>query len=277
LAVTEDRIELDQFIAKVAESRYSALLLDYDGTLAPFLVDRQQAVPYPGVVATLQEIMASGRTRVIIVTGRSALDVVALLGIRPHPEIWGVHGFEHLLPDGTYETPSLGEDAYSALKEAERWLISQGFEALAERKPGSIAVHWRGLAEATVSEIRRAVLQGWFPIAQSALLSVMEFDGGVEMRVPDLDKGDAVRIITEEMGSEAPIAFLGDDITDERAFDALGQRGLSVLVRTDWRKTSAQLWVRPPAELLEFLTRWMDACYTTRPQNSPERERTAYE
>jgi trehalose 6-phosphate phosphatase len=264
LSVTENQAELGQFMARVAQSERSALLLDYDGTLAPFAVDRKEAVPYPGVVATLQEIMASGRTRVVIVTGRIAPEIVALLGIHPNPEIWGLHGLEHLSSDGTYEIPRLGEDVSSALAEADRWLTTHGFQALAEHKLGGIAVHWRGLAEAKASEIRHQVLQGWFPIAQSALMSVMEFDGGVEVRVPDLDKGDAVRTVTEEMDSEAPIAYLGDDVTDERAFDALGHRGLSVLVRADWRKTSAQLWLRPPNELLDFLMRWMEACYAPR-------------
>jgi trehalose 6-phosphate phosphatase len=279
LKATQDRIELGQFIAKVARSERSALLLDYDGTLAPFSVDRQEALPYPGVVPTLQEIMASGRARVVIVSGRSVPEVVALLGIHPHPEIWGVHGLEHLSPNGTFEVPPFGEEVSSALTNAEGWLVNQGLQALAEHKTGSLAVHWRGLTEGRASEIRSKVLQGWFPIAQRALMSVMEFDGGVEMRAPDLDKGDAVRIVAEEMGPDAPIAYLGDDVTDERAFTALGNRGLSVLVRPDWRKTSAQLWLRPPHELLDFLTRWMDACYTmhTEKRRGPEPLRSIYE
>ena len=246
---------------RVAESQRSALLLDYDGTLAPFSVDRQEATPYPGVVLTLQEIMASGRTRVVIVTGRSAPEIVSLLGIRPHPEIWGAHGLERLSPDGAYEVLPLDRDVGAALAEADQWLVTQELQDLAEHKPGSIAVHWRGLAGARAVEIRHRVLRGWFPIAQGALMSILEFDGGVEMRVPDLDKGDAVETVAREVGEDAPIAYLGDDATDERAFLALGKRGLSVLVRPEWRKTSAQLWLRPPNDLLNFLTRWMDACY----------------
>ena len=268
MPITANHIELERFIAKVAESKRSALLLDYDGTLAPFSVERQEAAPYPGVVPTLQEIMASGRTRVVIITGRSSAEVVALLGIHPHPEIWGLHGLEHLSPDGTYEMPRLNEDISGALTEAERWLTIQGLEALAEHKLGSIAVHWRGLPEARALEVRHQVLRGWFPIAQSAPMSIMEFDGGVEIRVPDLHKGDAVQSVIKEMGTGTPIAYLGDDATDERAFAALGSRGLSVLVRADWRKTSAQVWLCPPNELLDFLMRWMEACTGRRPRSS---------
>jgi trehalose-phosphatase len=259
LPVAEDQVVLEEFMDKVAESERSALLLDYDGTLAAFSVDRQDALPYPGVVPTLREIMRSGRTRVVVVTGRSAHEVVPLLGIDPHPEVWGAHGLEQLKPDGGYEVPPLDEEVSEALTDADQWLIAQGFEALAEHKPGSIAVHWRGLPDSRAAEIWQQVLRGWFPIAQKKLMSILEFDGGVEMRVPDVDKGDSVRTIIQGMDSKAPIAYLGDDATDERAFDALRDRGLSVLVRAEWRKTSAKLWLRPPDELLEFLTLWMEA------------------
>jgi|HubBroStandDraft_6_1064221.scaffolds.fasta_scaffold201659_2 trehalose 6-phosphate phosphatase len=267
MPLAERQIEIEQFIGKVAVAERSALLLDYDGTLAPFSIDRGEALPYPGVVPTLQEIMGSGRTRVVIVTGRSAPEVVPLLGIHPHPEVWGAHGLQHLRPDGTCETLPLDKEVLSALENARRWLKSEGFQNLAEEKPGGIAVHWRGLPKSRTVEVRDRVLRGWFPIAQDSLMSILEFDGGVEIRVPDLHKGDAIRIITQEMNRETPIAYLGDDATDEPAFDALGDRGLSVLVRPEWRKTSARLWLRPPEELLDFLTLWMAACYDRQAEN----------
>jgi hypothetical protein len=37
-------------------------------------------------------------------------------------------------------------------------------------------------------------------------------------------------------------------------------RGISVLVRPEWRQTTAQLWLKPPDELLEFLGLWLQAC-----------------
>jgi len=64
----------------------------------------------------------------------------------------------------------------------------------------------------------------------------------------------------DEIGPEVPVAYLGDDLTDERAFRALGRAGLSVLVRPEWHTTAAALWIRPPEDLREFLTRWLQAC-----------------
>jgi trehalose 6-phosphate phosphatase len=253
-------IEVEQFMNAVELSRVSALLLDYDGILAPFCLNRQQAFPYPGMTALLQEITANGRTRVVIITGRSAHEVIPLLAVHPAPEIWGLHGSERLRPDGTCETPRVEEPVQRALAEADRWLREQGLDHRAEFKTGAVAIHWRGLDEAKAAEIRARVLLGWFPIAQSAPMELLEFDGGIEMRMQGRDKGDAVHTILDEIGPEAPVAYLGDDITDERAFLALGARGLTVLVRPEWRKTAAALWIRPPEGLREFLTRWLQAC-----------------
>jgi len=268
---TVNPIEVEQFMRAVAESPASALLLDYDGTLAPFCLNRQQAIPYPGITELLQEIIANGRTRVVIITGRNAHEVIPLLAIHSDLEIWGCHGLERLRPDGNCETPRVDEPVMRALAEAERWLRHQGLHHRAEFKTGAIAVHWRGLDEAMAAETRSQVLLGWLPIAQSTPMELLQFDGGIEMRMPGRDKGDAVRTILGEIGPEVPVAYLGDDITDERAFIALGTLGLSVLVRPGWRETAAALWISPPEGLRTFLTQWLRACREGRHRARTER------
>jgi trehalose-6-phosphatase len=60
----------------------------------------------------------------------------------------------------------------------------------------------------------------------------------------------------EDIPEGTPVAFLGDDQTDEDAFEMLGERGLKVLVRPEFRDTKADLWLVPPKELLTFLDDW---------------------
>ena len=57
----------------------------------------------------------------------------------------------------------------------------------------------------------------------------------------------------------AAAAYLGDDHPDEDAFAAIRGRGCGVLVRPQWRRTHATLWLRPPAGLIRFLERWRDS------------------
>lgn len=254
--------KVEEFLRGVAEASQSALLLDYDGTLAPFSTERDQAHPYEGVSKILQQILDSGRTRLIIVSGRDAHEVSPLLKLKPMPEVWGAHGLQRLHPNGKCEMPEIPIHVAQALDDARRWLGYQGLEHLAEIKPGSIAVHWRSLSENAASELRSRILLGWFRMAERNSLKLLEFDGGVEMRMANLDKGDAVKTILGEVGPDVPVAYLGDDVTDERAFQALGNRGLTILVRPKPRRTAARIWMKPPADVLEFLSGWQRALET---------------
>jgi trehalose-phosphatase len=212
------------------------------------------------VVSALQEILGVGNTRVVIISGRDVTETVPLLSIKPHPEVWGLHGLQRLKADGSVELCELDDSTVEALAAAEVWLRSQNLLDAAELKTGSIAVHWRGLPEAEAQAVRDRVLLGWRRIAKQFGSSLMDFDGGVEIRSPRVNKGTAVRTILSEMDAEVPAAYLGDDSTDEDAFGAMDGRGLSILTRPEWRPTAAQIWLRPPDELLELLSEWLRAC-----------------
>jgi len=119
---------------------------------------------------------------------------------------------------------------------------------------------WRGLSESGVNALRARVLLGWRPIAESSGLGLLDFDGGIEVRTPEADKSDVVRAFLGEIGRNTPAAYLGDDNTDESAFQAMQGPGLSVLVRPTWRQTAAQIWLQPHGLLLGFLGLWLKAC-----------------
>ena len=254
-------IQCGPLFETLAQANSRVLLVDYDGTIAPFRVDRNNAFPYPSVPDLLECIGNITRTRLVMVTGRKVEDLIHLLGIQPHPEIWGVHGLERLMPDGTYDFVRVHENEKKALFEAEALLEYEGLMELTETKPGAIAVHWRGLDKGAIHEARTAAYRAFLPLASQAGLLVSEFDGGVELRVAGRNKGDVVRIILAEVGEDVPVAYMGDDITDEDAFRALrwNSRGLGVLVRPEYRLTDASVWLRPPDELEGFLRDWLRA------------------
>ena len=84
--------DLDLFFKRLSKVQHRALLLDYDGTLAPFHLHRDQAFPYPGVMEILDAIMEAGYTRVVLVSGRWTQDLLPLLGLKQLPEISFVLG-----------------------------------------------------------------------------------------------------------------------------------------------------------------------------------------
>jgi trehalose-phosphatase len=254
--------QVERFLEELAQSDESALLLDYDGTLAPFHIDRHRAFPYPCVTELLQRIMKTGRTRVVLITGRPARDIVPLLGLAPQPEIWGAYGLQRLEPDGTCKMPRIGENVVRALSEAMQLLKEAGLSNLAEAKPASIAVHWRGLEDSVAARIRSTVLLGWLPLADRTRMILQDFDGGVEILMPGSNKGEALRDLLMTVDPGTPVAYLGDDQTDEHAFRALRNQGLSILVRPEWRETAADVWLRPPGELVNFLFQWLAVCWS---------------
>jgi trehalose 6-phosphate phosphatase len=254
-------LQLRDFFDQLAAHPASALALDYDGTLAPFHIDRNAAVPWPGVREAIQKILESRRTRVIFISGRKAEQVRDLLGILPPPEIWGVHGRQRLFPDGHTIMAPLRWSDEQGLAEATAWLKNHDYLRFSECKPGSIAVHWRGLPADRLALLGPAVHAAFTPIAERSGMSLLQFDGGLELRPLEPNKGTAVRTLLSELPPGTPFAFLGDDTTDEDAFLALRDtNALTILVRSAWRPTNAQLWVRPPEQLLAFLNEWVIRC-----------------
>jgi trehalose-phosphatase len=254
------RFDVDGFFARVAKAPARVLMLDYDGTLAPFHVDPALAAPYPGVVPLLDAIVEAGRTHLVIVSGRWIKDLVPLLGLKRQPELWGSHGWERLGTDGDYRSARLRPLARMLLSSTDDRLV--GLTALGariERKHASIACHWRGLSNGQIAEIRAKLFEIWMELAHANELAWHDFDGGIELRAAGRDKGDVVRALAAEAGPDAALAYLGDDLTDEDAFRAMPDHGAAVLVQLRPRRTDASVWVRPPEELLEFLQRWHEA------------------
>ena len=251
---------LESFYRSLRQAEERLLLLDYDGTLAPFRVDRNKAVLNPDVRKSLNRILKEQHSRIVIISGRWTTDLIPLLALDGLPEIWGSHGIERLRPDGTYEILELDKKALQGLVKANAWINQNGLDSRIEEKPGCLALHWRGLDAKTIREMHDKVMKKWTSISQEAHLSVHEFDGGIELRVSGFDKGNAVETILSEVNGNVAAAYLGDDLTDEDAFKAIQGSGLGILVREEFRPTAASIWLKPPGEMLQFLDEWDRAC-----------------
>jgi len=253
--------KLDEFFRSFTGAAHPALLVDYDGTLAPFRVDRFKARPWAGVRDLLARIQNQGRTRMVVVTGRPAAEIAPLLGVEPAPEVWGLHGAERLHPDGRRELEKIPPETRAKLHAVREQLRRDSLGGLIEEKPNAATMHWRGAPPRKARAIEKRTRALFEPLAQMDGLALLDFEAGLELRA-GRDKGEAVRVLLEETGDGKlhPAAYLGDDLTDEAAFRAIKGRGLGVLVRRQHRPTSADVWLQPPGELRDFLRRWWHAC-----------------
>ena len=257
MQVLNPSFDIDWFFKRLKGAARAALLLDYDGTLAPFRRERDRAVPYPGVGERLERLMRQPSDRLVIVSGRWSRDLKPLLGLTRPPEIWGCHGAERALPDGTEILRPIGERAVTGLVAIDEWARKQGLARFLERKPTSVAFHWRGRTAEESARLRELITGRWDSQLGGFALQRHEFDGGLEIRVQGVTKAEAVREILAELPAGTPLAYLGDDLTDEDAFAALPENALKILVRPEKRRTLADLWLIPPEELLAFFDRWI--------------------
>ena len=238
-------------------------MLDYDGTLAPFRVDRSKARPYTGVREVLARIQESGRTRIVVISGRPAREISPLLRgfppvLRDPVEVWGLHGAERLYTDGRHEVEQASPATQRKLDEVREYLRHSNLGGEIEDKPNAVVMHWRGASPRTARFIEQRARELFEPLVKLDGLMLLEFESGLELRV-GRDKGGAVDTVIGEVPPGTPVAFLGDDLTDEAAFASVNRWSgphLSILMRAEPRPTSAMLWMRPPSGLRGFLKRW---------------------
>ncbi|SPM28673.1 trehalose-phosphatase [Mycobacterium terramassiliense] len=236
--------------------RGPAVFYDFDGTLSDIVDDPDAARPVAGAVQALQELAA--QCPVAVLSGRDLADVRKRLGV---PGIWyaGSHGFELTAPDGTHHQ---NEDAAAAIPVLEqaagelRDALGPIPGVVVEHKRFGVAVHYRNAARDRVGEVAAAVRAA----GRRDALRVTTGREVIELR-PDMDwdKGKTLRWVIDHLdrataGPLLPI-YLGDDITDEDAFDAIRADGIPILVRHNEdgdRATAARFALDSPAGVAEF-------------------------
>ncbi len=232
-----------------------AVFFDFDGTLSDIVNDPDAARPATGASEALQQL--AKQCPVAILSGRDLADVSKRVGL---PGIWyaGSHGFELTGPDGTHHQNEGAAAAIPVLQRAAAQLREQLGPipgVVVEHKRFGVAVHYRNAARDRVGEVAAAVRNAG---ARDAL-RVTTGREVIELR-PDLDwdKGKTLRWVMDHLGSQAgplmPI-YLGDDITDEDAFDAVRADGVPILVRHNDdgdRATAALFALASPAQVVVF-------------------------
>ena len=248
--------EQADFGQKLSACRRAVLFLDYDGTLAPIVPDRDNARPYPGVRDALERLLEIKRCRLVLVSGRRVTEIQPLLQSRLPFEAWGSHGGEHLRVTGQLEMASIPETAHEGLRIAVERASHLLNEQAIERKPNSVAAHVSGVNAELAPQYLIELEELWEPIAEEFDLELLDFHQGLEMRVPGITKSEAVSSVLSEEPQDAVVAYLGDDITDEDAFSTLRDFGETILIGSEERPTSAKWLLKKEPEgrhIINFL------------------------
>lgn len=240
----------------VSLARHRLLMLDFDGTLAPFAVDRRSARPLPASLERVRHIASHGHTTVAIVSGRPLREVESLLGPLP-VAIVGEHGWERRYPDGTVVRERLEASESRAIETAERVARSQGWGELIERKHSAVVLHTRSLPDRWARKIQERCAEAWRTLGRGTRVALDRISGGLELRATRRHKGTVVETLQLESPPGTLGVFVGDDVTDEDAFGAVREWGFGIRVGRAERPSLAMGQIASCEAVPAFLEDWL--------------------
>ena len=246
----------DRLWERVAAASHRILFLDYDGTLAPFHVDRDKARAGHEILGRVRDIASTPGTTVAIVSGRPLAELTEHLG--PMPVILvGEHGWEVLRPGDHVEQYPLSPQNLAGLEGAWRVTEREEWRVRVERKRTALVLHTRGLPREEERRLLDAAGLAWRDLADRGGMRLDRIDGGIELRVAGRDKGSAVREINANCPPGAFAVYVGDDATDEDAFREVEAHGFGILVGPAARVSRASGRLPSTQAVVRFLERWL--------------------
>ncbi|MFB9906022.1 trehalose-phosphatase [Allokutzneria oryzae] len=238
--------ELRRALVQLARTPRLLVACDYDGTLSPIVPDPEQARPLPESVNALRSLASLSSTTVAVISGRALRDLATLSRLPSEVHLVGSHGsefdvgFVHALEGPTRQL--------LARVRAELEQLAAGLEGVyLEHKPASVAVHVRRAEPEVGARLLDAVRSG--PCTWDGV-QVTEGKAVVELAVVRTDKGDALSVLRRQVGATAAV-FLGDDVTDEKAFATLAGPDLGIKVGEG--ETAAEFRVAETADVAAVL------------------------
>jgi len=240
-------IELQRSLDSISRVPRLLVTCDFDGTLAPIVSNPADARMLPDAATALTALADLPGTEVALVSGR-ALGVLRTLSAVPASiHLVGSHGAEF----DTGFAHDIDEDLLARIIAELNEIAADKPGVTVETKPASVALHVRNASPAdgeAALEQARLASESWDAHA-TAGKAVLEF------AVIQTDKGEAVDILRDQTGSTA-VVFLGDDVTDEKAFARMREGDIGVKVGPG--DTAARFRIGSPDDVAEALTYLLD-------------------
>ncbi|MEU4801066.1 trehalose-phosphatase [Actinosynnema sp. NPDC023587] len=208
--------ELRRAIVQLARTPRLLVACDYDGTLAPIVANPEDARPLPESVGALRSLAGLHETTTAVISGRALRDLATLSRLPSEVHLVGSHGSEFDV--GFVHALDADARALHRRLETELETIVDGHEGVSlEVKPASIAVHIRRAEPPVGERVLDAVRGG---PSHWAGVQVTEGKAVIELAVVQTDKGHALDVLRHRVSATAAV-FVGDDVTDEKAFARL--------------------------------------------------------
>ena len=242
--------DLQQALETLARTGKLLVALDFDGTLSPLVERAEDARPLDGSAAAVRELAALPDTVTALISGRALDSLRTVASPEPETLLIGSHGAETWTGPNAEPLSLTPEQAQllSRARSAVETVAARHPGSRLEDKPAGVVLHTRGMdgpvALAATDEVRREL---------GRLDGVQVTDGKsvLEASVVHTHKGEGLGALRELTGATA-VLFAGDDVTDERGFEALLPGDVGVKVGDG--DTAAAYRVDSPEAFTEVLT-----------------------
>lgn len=246
-------------IEKKLNSKRIALFLDYDGTLTPIVETPDKAVISVKDREVLKRLAGCPSCKLAIISGRSLKDIKKFVGLK-NIIYSGNHGLQIEGPEIKFQSPV--SDRYKTILSRIKKDLIKGLlhikGAFVEDKGLTLSIHYR-LADKKDLPLAEAIFKRAVkPYLMRKKIRVTSGKKVFEIRPPvEWDKGKIVlwllareRFILGQKGL-FPV-YIGDDTTDEDAFRALKNKGLTIFVGRP-RASCADYYLKDTKEVYRFL------------------------
>ena len=228
-----------------------ALFLDFDGTLVGIAATPGGIYVPDGLGKALRDLAGRLGGRLALVSGRAITDLEAHIGPLGVARA-GSHGIDRQHADGRAldSIPqALPQDARTELR---TFAEARGFDL--EDKPHGAALHYR-----SDPSLEQAGLDFANGLADRCGLELKRGKCVIELVRPGADKGGAVRAFMNQpaFAGSCPY-FIGDDVTDEDGFIAVGEFGGAGILVGDRDNTQAHYRLPDPPAVLDWLSLNLD-------------------
>lgn len=230
-------------------SKHKLILLDYDGTLVPFVDRPEKASPDEKLIDLLERLAAKENTSVVIVSGRNHLTLDEWFGkinvglIAEHGNWYREEGKWHHseAPDTDWK-----KEIYPIFQE----FADKTPGSFVEEKPFSLVWHYRN-TDAWIGDLRsQRLISALVNPCTENNLQVLTGHKVVEAKVSGMDKGSSTKHWLERKDWDFILAF-GDDRTDEDMFKVLPNSAYGIRVGYD--ETAARFNVKSNDKVREIL------------------------
>ncbi|MBK8576011.1 MAG: trehalose-phosphatase [Elusimicrobia bacterium] len=221
---------LGEKLRRRLSGRRAFVFLDFDGTLAPIVSMPHRARANERVMRAITALAALPRARVAVMSGRPLSFVRQRFLARGLFHV-GNHGLEMRGPGVTFRHKGAAviRPTFQALAEKAKATLAGFPGVLIENKGLTMSVHFRRLPPSFRRRFNRSLAA--FRLGTAALPIRWRRGKKVWEALPRVDwnKGRALTELLRRTGPAVPVA-VGDDVTDEDMFKAVGRKGVSIRI-----------------------------------------------